>query len=216
MDVRDLFGEIQREARGASDLRLEYALIRAAREFCNATRLLRRSYSFVCVPAQADPRRYDVAAPPNEEAFALKHGQITQPGGSVFPLGVVYSEYMNPNIGPGLPRGICFVPYTQVALNQPPDQAYPVTVELCTQPTLDSKSIPDELGVRYDRALGYGALAWLFRQKGNAWFDPAGGEYYRGLFNREINLGKGEAMFDFSPGARALVQTPFLRRGGWL
>lgn len=215
MDVFDLLGEVRREARGASDDRMVYALVRAAREFCSATWIIRRSFEFNCVTDPAT-QRYPVEAPTNEQVIAIKHAQITA-GGSVIPLQIVYSEYINPNFQSARPTGICFVPYTEVALNRVPDKEYLVKVETITQPVIDGQTVPDELGVRYDRALGYGALAWILNQRGNTWFEPNLAEQYRMKFNREITNAKREAAMDFSPGQHAWVRTPFLRRGygGW-
>jgi|SRR5882757_788030 len=217
MDVRDLFGEVRREVRGAPNPRMAYALERAAREFCSETRLLRRSFQFTCNPSQANPQQYPVSAPANEQAFALKHAQIqtlpiTNPA-QWLPMQIQYSEFFNPAIGPTTPWGICYIPYTMVALNCNPDQAYPVKVELCTQNVVGSNYIPDEIGVRYARALGFGALEWLFRQKGNPWYDPNEADKMLVKFNQEIVKGRGEAMFDFSPGVHMGVRPGFMRRG---
>lgn len=217
MDVRDLFGELRRNVRGCPEPRFAYALNRAAREFCSETWILRRSFDFVCVVGQ---QQYEVMAPPNEEPLALKHAQITQvpvtSPPSTWPLEIAYSEFFNPSRSPTIPRSIAYVPYSRVALEAMPDKAYPIKVELITQPQVNSPYIPDELGVRYDRALGYGALSWILAHAGNPWFDARAAAENARLFDREINKAKADAAFDFTPGSRPWVRRPFsLRSTSW-
>lgn len=220
MDVANLLPEIRREVRGCPDPTMKYALMRAAREFCNDTWLLRRTFTFNTV---VGTQRYDVVAPDNEDVIAIKHAQIayTTAPANAWPLMIVYPTTMNPNSGNGVPTGICLVPYTQVALDRPSDQVYAITVETISIPQVDGNALPDEIAVRYDRAIGYGALAWLMRQKGdsvkpNAWYDPQQALIYLQMFNQEIVKGRGEAAFDFSPGARNWMRNPFIqRRTGW-
>lgn len=213
MDVRDLYPMVRREVRGCPDPRIAYYLNAAGREFCQTTWLLRRSFDFTCVVGQ---QQYEVSAPPNEDHFALKHAQLTMvpitTPPSTWPLQISYSEFFNPSRSPTTPRAISYVPYTRVALEVAPDQLYPVKVELVTQPQVNSPYVPDELGVRYDRALAYGALSRIFGQRGNPWFDPSAAQEHLRLFNREINLARGQAAFDFTPGPRQWVRRPFSTR----
>jgi hypothetical protein len=198
MDLQDLHGEIRRACRGCPDPTLDDALLRAARAFCAETWLLRRPYAFTAVAGQ---QQYPLQAPPNEEVIAVKHAQLggLAPGEAVLPLRFVYPTLVNPNAGPRRPYGICFVPYDGVALVPPPDAAYPVQLELITQPAAGTRAIADELGRRHDRALGYGALDWLLRMPADPWFNPQAAEEYRLLFGQAIVRARGEAAFDFSP-----------------
>ncbi len=190
---------------------MQDALVRAARSFCSETWLLRRPQSFT---TQAGQQQYPVQAPANEEAIALKHAQIQDlaPGNSIYPLRFVYPTTVNPNLGPARPRAICFVPYASLALVPVPDNAYPVLVELITQPVTGTQAIADELAVRYDRALGYGALEWILRMQGDPWYNPQAADEYRLLFNQEIVKARGEAAFDFTPNQRQWLAGGFAWR----
>ena len=208
-EVQAFFGEIRRAVKGCPEPTMQDAVVRAARAFCGETWVLRRAASFVCVAGTA---AYTVQAPANEEVVAVKRAQVAEvaPGSGVHPLRFVYPATVNPNAGMRRPYGICFVPYTQVALSPPPDAAYPVTVELVTQPVAGAAVIADELAVQYDRALGYGALEWLLRMAGEPWFSPPQAERYLQLFNQEIVKARGAAMFDFTPNQRSCLRAGFV------
>ena len=96
-----------------------------------------------------------------------------------------------------------------VALVPVPDNAYPVQLELVTQPVAGTMQLPDELAVRYDRALGYGALEWILRMQGDPWFNPQAADEYALLFNQEIVKARGEAAFDFTPNQRQWIGAGF-------
>ena len=210
-DVQDLFAEIRRAVKGCPEPTLQDAVIRAARAFCSETWILRRVQAFTAVAGQ---QVYAVQAPDNEEVIALKHAQIQElaPGAAVHPLRFVYPTLVNPNVGMRRPSGICFVPYTGIALVPVPDDAYPVQVELVTQPVVGTAQVPDELAVRYDRALGYGALEWVLRMQGDPWYNPQAADEYGMLFNQEVVKARGEATFDFTPGQRGWVGRGFAWR----
>lgn len=212
MDIAALYDEIRHQVRGCPEPTLRTSLLRAARTLASESWLLRRTYSFSTV---VGTQRYDITNPDNEETFAIRHASIAypSPNNSAWPLRIVYPTTMNPNAGPAAPHGICLVPYTQVALDCPPDQIYDIVVEILTQPIANTNVIPDELGVRYRQGLGYGALEWLHMQRGNPWFDPSASAYNRTLFNQEIVKARGEAAFDFSPGPREWIQNPLARTG---
>lgn len=214
MDVRDLFGEIKREVRNATDYRMQYALSRACQIFCQKSWFLRRQFSFVCVGLPSPQTYYPVTPPENESIIAIKHAQLTQvtPGNSVVSLRFVYPTLVNPNIGPEQPTGIAFIPYKQVALFPAPDQAYPVLLEIITQNVLNSPYIPDEIGVEWAQAMGYGALEWLYKQKGNPWYDPALSKENQMLFYQQINAAKIKAAYDFTPNNRSWVSPGFMLR----
>ena len=207
-DVQDLFPEIRRVVKGCPEPTMQDALVRAARGFCSESWILRRVQSFTAVAGQ---QVYPVQAPPNEEAIALKHAQVQSlaPGAAWRPLRFVYPTLVNPNVGARMPGGICFIPYSGIALLPAPDNAYPVQVELVTQPVIGTAQIPDELVVRYDRALGYGALAWILRMQGDPWFNPQAAEEYGQLFEQAVVKARGEAAFDFTPGQRQWIRGGF-------
>jgi len=161
---------------------------------------------------------YLVVPPANEEAFAIKHAQLTQilPQGSTVALKFAYPTFLNPNINQQQqPISIVFVPYMKVVLAPgSPDKEYPVVLELVTQPLVGSAYIPDELGRKYDQALGYGALAWLLMQPANPWTDPQSAQMYQQLFNQQIIKARIEAAYDFTPNNRAWASPGFMRRQG--
>jgi hypothetical protein len=210
-DLQDLYPEIRRSIKQCPEPTMDDALLRAARTFCAETWVLRRPFSFTCVAGQ---QQYQVQAPPNEETIAIKHAQITDlaPDSPISPLRFVYPAMVNPNAGQQRPFGICFVPYAAVALVPKPDNAYPVEVELVTQPTVGTQCIADELGRRFDRAIGYGALEWILRMPGDPWYNPPGADEYLRLFNQEVVRARGEAAFDFTPNQRRWIGAGFARR----
>lgn len=202
MDIEELYPEIRRQVRGCPEDSMRDALLRAARVFCRETWLLRRSQVFSCVPGQ---QSYPVLAPPNEEVIAVKHAQIQDlaPGLAIWPLRFVYQTGVNPNVGARRPQAISFTPYTAVNLVPVPDQAYAVTLELVTQPGADSMSIPDELGLAWQQALGHGALEWLHRtSRDDPWYEPQMAAYNLRLFNDAIVQARGQIAFDLSPNQR--------------
>lgn len=212
MEISKLYSEVRRQARNIPEPTMHDAILRAARTFCRDTCLLRRTFQFTTVAGQ---QQYPIVVPENEEAFGFRHACIaytTQPT-NTWPLRPMYPTTFNPNIGEGCPVGICMVPYSLMALDRQPDQAYLVTVETWTQPVAEGYSVPDEIGVRYDQALGYGALEWLLMQRGNPWFDQQGSVYYRQLFNQEIVKGRAEAAFDFTPGSHEWMNPGFAQTG---
>jgi hypothetical protein len=210
MDIEDLYPEIRRQARGCPEQTMQDALLRAAQQFCTETWFLRRQYAFTSAAGQ---QQYTLQPPANEECIAVKHAQITglAPGNSITPLRFVYPTLVNPNVGQQRPYAICFIPYETVALVPPPDNAYPVLLELVTQPASGTTVIADELGVQYRRALGYGALEWLQRMPGDPWFNPQLAVQNLQLFNAEIARARGAAAFDFTPNQRSLLRAGFAR-----
>lgn len=214
MDIEDLYGEIRRQVRGCPEDTMRDGLIRAARTFCRETWFLRRQQLFNSVAGQAS---YPIVAPANEECINLKHAQIQDvaPGQSIYPLRFLYQTVVNPNIGLQRPYGITFTPYTLANLVPTPDQAYPITLELITQPITDSMSIPDELGVEWKQALGHGALEWLHRtDKTDPWFDPQMAAYELQQFNNAIVFARGKIAFDATPNQRRWMGGNFARGGG--
>lgn len=212
MDVEDLFGEIRAQVRGCPADLMSYALIQAARTFAAETWILRRQFVFNAIPTQ---QQYSIVAPQNERCIAVKHAQLQDvaPGMTINPLRFVYPTLVNPNVGPERPWGICYVPYDTVALVPVPDAAYPVTLEIITEPVLGGDYIPDEMGAKWSRALGYGALEWLFRtNKNDPWFDLQQSAAMLIAFNGEIAKARGEAAFDFTPNQRNLIPFGFARR----
>jgi hypothetical protein len=212
-DIRDLFGEVLREARGVPEPRMSYALNRAAREFCRETWWLRRQVQFTCIVNQP---AYTFPTVPNEDTLNVKHAQITQLTtasqlASTFPLRFSYGTIINPNTGPAQPRFLACVPYTQVYLDPYPDNVYPITLELVTQPIRDSEYIADELVTEFDQYLGSGALKWLLRQKGNDWYDPQGAADHDMLFKQGIVKGRIKAAYDFTPGQKEWISCGFMR-----
>lgn len=215
MDIQDLFPDILMACKNCPEPDMTRALLRAGRMLCVESWILRRTLNITC---STTSQQVLLPAVPGEQIFAIKAGALTQlppPQASVVPLTIGYSEYFNPNNGVGQPCQICFVPYQSVAFDRIPDQAYPVLVEVCTQPLPEGQTMPDELGVKYDRALGYGALEWLYRQKGSSWYSPPEAERYYQLFSQEVVRARADAAFDFTPGTRAWVRNPFMRRRWW-
>lgn len=214
MDARDLIPEIIRECRGCPEPTLIYALKRAARTFCRETWLVRRSNTYSVTPQQRIVQL--LANDSLEEVIAVQHAHITDPVNNfTTPLQFVYPEHIKPDISPGVPSGISFVPYTAVELTPPADRPYNLTVQYVVQPSWIGEYIPDELGVKYRQAIGHGALEFIKRQSGNDWFDPQAAEMHRMAFNAEIASGRAEAQVFSQPGQWRMVKAPFMRRGRW-
>jgi hypothetical protein len=202
MDIEDLYPEIRRQVRGCPEDSMRDGLMRAARIFCRETWFLRRQQTFTSAQGIS---AYPVIPPPNEEVIAIKHAQIQDiaPGQSIYPLRFAYQTCVNPGIGRHRPYAITFTPYTAANLVPTPDGAYPVTLELITQPISDSMSIPNELGVAWQQAIGHGALEWLLRtSKDDAWYDPQMAAYNLKMFNDAIALARGQIAFDMTPNQR--------------
>jgi hypothetical protein len=224
MDVSDLAGEVRRFAKGCPDLRIHYALNRAAREFCRQTWFLRRQQSFSLIVGQsgAAPGPVYPFLPPNgEEVINVKHAQLTQINsvagapiqyGSVIPLQFWYGTLVNPNLQQQQPTTVGFIPYTSCWFAPTPDKAYPVQIELITQPVVGTTYLPDELGREWDQALAYGALSWILRQNGNAWTDPQSARDNLVLFNQQIIRARTLAAYDFTPNSRTWISPGFARR----
>lgn len=211
MDIEDLYGDIRRQVRGCPEDTMRDALVRAARTFCRETWYIRRQQIFNTV---AGVQQYPIIAPPNEVCIAIKHAQIQdiQPGNSIYPLRFIYQTAINPNIGQQRPYAIAFVPYTLAALSPVPDNAYPITLELITEPVNGTMYIPDELGVEWDQALGYGALEWIHRTSPNdPWYNPQMAAYNSKLFNDEIVKARGKIAFDATPNSRRWMGGNFAR-----
>lgn len=217
MDAYSLLPEIRRNVKGCPDLTMIYALNRAARMFCSDSWICRRKQIDTLVVGQ---QQYPFNPPANEEVICIKHAmvQFPAPSNSVIGMQVIYGEFINPNWGPSCPRALCMIPYTNYYLDRKPDQAYILTIEYVTQPIMEGNYIPDELGVRYVQALGYGALEYLLMMPNCPWSNPQQAAFYGLRFNQEIAKARGEAAFDFSPGTRQWVRSPFIRsrNGGWL
>ncbi|MBX6361116.1 MAG: hypothetical protein IRZ03_13670 [Acidobacterium ailaaui] len=213
MDAADLVAEINKEVRGCPLPSLIYAIKRSARIFCQETWLVRRTNSYNVTPNQQTVQL--LANDTLEEVIAVRHAHILNPANnSKIPLRFLYPEYINPNASPGQPTGASFVPYTALMFDRPPDVNYVLYAELVMQPSSDGEYIPDELGVKYRHAIGYGALEYVKMQRGNDWYDPQGSQYYRALFNGEIARGRGEAQTYSQPGQWRWVRNPFAMGGG--
>lgn len=220
-EARQLFGEIRRQIRGCPNPTMAYALMRAAREFCQATLFIRRVVTFQTV---AGVDQY-VLTPatcqglnPSEEVIGLRHWQIQGPSG-IQPGTFPYGTQVNPNLSNAQPLGINYIPEGVVQFTPTPNQAYTVMPEVVVQPVYGSVWIPDELMRKFDRALGYGALAWIHGQGGNQAGDQ--NPYYNEqksaknaeMFNAEIMRGRRLAQNDSTPSPRAWVRRSYARGG---
>jgi hypothetical protein len=220
-EVRQLYGEIRRECRGCPNPTMAYALLRAAREFCQSTQFIRRVVTF---QTQLGIDQY-VLTPetctglnPSEEVIGLRHWQIQGPSG-IQPGAFPYGTQVNPNLSAAQPWAISYIPEGVVQFSPPPDKAYTVMPEVVVQPVYGSVWIPDELMRKFDRAIGYGALAWIHGQGGNEAGDQ--NPYYNEgkaaknakLFNDEIMRGRRLAQNDSTPAPRAWMRRGYARGG---
>lgn len=209
-NLEDLFSEISPSVRGCPEFAMADALIRAARTLCYESWFIRRVINFETV---ANQKQYVLIPPVGEEVFAVKHAQIMSPNTGIIPLRFPYGTFVNPNIGPQMPLRIEYIAGGVVQLDPVPDKAYPVAVEVLTQPALNTDVIPDELVSEFRIYLGYGALAWLFTHKSEDYYDPAQASDMERKFSVGINKAKTKAAFDNTPGPHAWVQRGFAGRG---
>ena len=221
-EVDQLFPEVRAEVRGCPNPMLRLALLRAAREFCQATRYVRRQLQFSTVTNQSQyPLTFAATTGlnPSEEVIGLRHAQIIGLSGSAQPLWFPYGTQVNPNWQPSQPVWIIYIPEGVVQLSPAPDQVYVVQPEAVTQPCLGSAWVPDELINKFDRALGFGALAWLHGQGGNQpgeqnpYYNEAKAEKNRRLFDVEVARGRRLAQNDSTPSPRDWVRRAYA--GGW-
>lgn len=209
-DIENLFGEIRSVVPEAPEPLMQDALIRAAQEFCADSWWLRRNLPVV---TQANVNQYLVTPPPNEEIIAAKHAQVADTQGNISPMRFPYGTTLNPMVGAQQPWEITYIPEGWLQFNPTPDQAYNLLVECITQPILEADTIADELVRKWSRALGYGALAWVLRQKSEDWFDPQESDSYTSKFSAEIIKARTMAAFDNTPGPHAWLKRRFIGTG---
>ena len=205
-DIDDFLLEIRPSVPDCPEPAMYAAIIRAARVFCFDSWFVRRS---VTLDTVANQSLYTLVTPVGEEVFALKHAQIYSPETGVIPLRFAYGTFQNPNSGLEIPNRITYIPDGVVSLYPTPDQAYEVTVEVLTQPSLETQVIPDELASSFRTYIGAGALAWLYSHKGQSYYDPVESLRKESTFNAGINKAKAKAAFDNTPGPQAWVNRGF-------
>ena len=215
--VADLLKDIGQVVRNCPGTAQQRAYVRAVRDWCRQTHWYGENVPFTATIGTAI---YDVTKLGQVEVLALEAGQI-QPlpaGTGVVPVSLGIGDPRNfvPDQTNGQPIRMGYLPEGAVMLDPPPDKAYPITLRLVCQPTIEATEIPGALVVKWQTAFEAGALAYLMALKGEPWADPAEQLRYARIFQSRVNDGKADKQRGYVVGSVRATPRPFITRGfGW-
>ena len=200
--VRQLITGISQKVRQCNRTTLQYAYVRAARQFCGETRWRRTTLQAILVVGQ---QQYDLGTDALEEIVDVPYGSCTQLNngvpGTICPIVPIPPTSINPNLGPGQPLVYSYIPEAQIAFGQVPDQAYPVTLTLVSQPRNGVEEIPDELITKWNLAFEAGALEYLYSIAGEPWYSDSESRKYGQIFRNYINNAKADVARGYQSGS---------------
>jgi hypothetical protein len=204
--VDDFIPEISRGAKNCPYPTQVDALVRAARQFCNESWYVKRLLLITLTP---NVSQYDLPlSSGDEEIIAISYASVTQINGGTLPMWA--GAITNPNRAPQLPRQWAYIVPSRIAVFPLPDKAYPVQVEVIVQPIQSADEIPTEVFKKYQRTIGYGALAWIYGMREETFYDPREAARCAKAFEAGINNGKTEALRASLPGNQRVMPRRFL------
>jgi hypothetical protein len=213
IDIECFYPEVRVHLPSVPEPLLSMALVRAAQDFCHQTWFVRR---LVVITTVAGESNYSIAAVVNsgEEVIGVRAAQVQPSDGSrVRPLGSPDFSNIRPDLSPGIPTDFTYLPYDHISFARPPDGVYSVPVEVAVQPITGATALADELGPEWRRAIGYGALEWLYGMPKKSWADSRESARNAGLFAAAINIAKGQSLRNFN--RRNLRMKPARFVVGW-
>jgi hypothetical protein len=211
--VADLVRDVRQVLQQCPALSIQFAYVRAARQFCQEARWLRRVVSATLV---ANRQYYSLGSDPLLEVLALGPVQATTPvnpatGQNIVSLSAADPATFDPNQTSGFPMWYAYVPEAQIGFNPKPNAAYPVTITLVVQPRDGVADLPDELLVKWRYAFEEGAKWFLYEIPGEPWSDPQKAQLCRANFRSYVNEARADVNRGFQQGpVRARPRAPWV------
>lgn len=204
--VDDFIPEISRGAKNCPYPTQIDALVRAARQFCVESWYVKRLLFITAVP---NVSQYLLPLESNdEEIIAISYASVVQTNGGLLPMAP--QAFGNPNQAPQIPRRWAYIVPNKIAVWPLPNLAYPLQIEVIVQPTQNAESIPTEVFKKYQRTVGYGALAWIYGMREETFYDPREAMRCAKAFEAGIGNGKTEALRGSLPGNPRVIPRRFL------
>jgi hypothetical protein len=213
MLVTAVLRDLKQQFQQCPNITLQYAYVRAAREFCSESRWLRQGLAATLTAGQ---REYSLGSDSLLEILALGPVSVTTPAGgtrgqNVIPLAAADPTTFNPNFANGCPQWYAYIPESKIAFNPIPNQAYPVEITLVVQPRDGVAEIPDQLLVKWRYAIEQGARAYLFSLAGEPWADPQKEQVARTFYRSGVNEARADVNRGFQQGpVRARPRGPWI------
>lgn len=189
VDLEEFYSHIMPFVPGCSAPMANQAIITAAKEFCERTRLWRSSDSFalsadcniVCAPEGGDLYEIEYARFDGQPLEPIGYGELNRE----FPNWKTYDG--------GLPKWISQVEHDSVIVA--PYSAGTLELGLLLVPSEDAAQLPDFLAKHYRQVIAWGALREIMLVPNQSFTSPDGAALYgarfeqkvSSLFNRTIN-----------------------------
>ena len=180
IDPEEFYSHIMPYAPGCSAPMANQAIVAAAREFCQRTRLWRSADSFeltedcnvVCAPEGAD--LYEIE-------FASFNGQTLEPIG----YGELNRDMPNWRTADGQPKWISQVEHDSVIVA--PYSAGTLELGLLLVPSEDAEQLPDFLAKHYRQVIAWGALREIMLVPNQSFTSPDSAALYGARFEQKVD-----------------------------
>lgn len=202
--VQQLTPAIAVKVKGCPRPVLSYAYVRAARQLCTESRWFRTSLE---ATLEISTTQYDIS--PDSDALLevvdVFDGTITTiingANDRIIPFLKSDGVDFDPNATAAQPDRFTYVPEAEIAVNRPPDKAYPVTFTLVCQPKNGVQEIPDTLLNKWQTVIEAGALEYLFALVGQPWYNGPQSLAYGAIFRSGKSNAKADAQRGYQSGS---------------
>lgn len=183
-DFSDFHPIVRLEATDAPLPIIDNAILRAATEFCRRTGIWIEEQD--PISTIIDEIQYDLEPPTDSIVDRLL--SVVIDGAAI---GSARTQDLDKNISnwrtadSGPPANYYFDTPDILSLRPAPDKVYTIAATMVLRPSSDATTLPDLL-LRYDEAIGFGAITRLLEMGGKSWSNPNGAISYKGQFEREI------------------------------
>lgn len=213
--LSSFYPEIYPFAPNLPDPTIDQALIRAARKLCSESWYVLRYEDVTTTPADfttSPPTLnniYQLTDGVTLELVAIKNWMLLQPNGIWIPGAGALGPDIDPNLQPGIPRGLQLRPPNEVRIAPPPFAAYTFRVGCVVQPVIGASVLPIELSRKYYRGVAAGALEWLLKIPGDSQNMQMAG-VYGAEFKSAISNAKADAQRGNTFGTLRVRPKPFI------
>lgn len=177
------------------------AYMKAAQDFCGQSRWLRETVLGASAP---NVPVYSLGSDPNQQIIGIRAMSGSQTVGNqlqIWKIDASDSTGWDPNYPPNLPILYQYLPEGQFALFPLPNGIYDLTVTIQLQPLQGGVMLPSALIAKWQNELDAGALAYLYKIKGQAWSDPQESIVQQKAFQAGINNARADEQRSYNTGS---------------
>lgn len=186
------------------------AYMRAAQDFCGQSRWLRET---VLGATEPNVPLYNLGSDPLLEIIGVRAMSGSQTIGNqlqIWKIDKSDSTGWDPNFPPNLPIMYQYIPEGKFALFPLPNGIYNLTATVQLQPKQGGVMLPSPLVAKWQNELEAGALAYLYRIKGQAWSDPQAALASAKEFQAGINNAKADEQRSYNTGSNRAKPRRFI------